>query len=110
MGKITVQCSKCKENFELDEKWKTFAEKYPERVTCPSCKNEATKSASVAYQNTSTATTTSTGKSTGVKRPVTADMIRKAYDSLIAEFSDVLPDVKEYLGGWTSTMVINRSK
>ena len=109
MGKIIVQCSKCKENFELDDKWKAFAEKYPERVTCPSCKNGATKSASAAYKNTSK-TTTSTSKSAGGKEPVSAALFRKAYDELVAEFSDVLPDVKEYLGGWTSTIVINRSK
>ena len=110
MGKITVQCSKCKENFELDEKWKAFAEKYPERVTCPSCKNGATKSASTAYKNTTRSTISSTSKSAFGKEPVSAALFRKAYDELVAEFSDVLPDVKEYLGGWTSTIVINRSK
>lgn len=110
MGKITVQCSKCKENFELDEKWKAFAEKYPERVTCPSCKNGATKSASTAYKNTTKSAISSTSKSAFGKEPVSAALFRKAYDELVAEFSDVLPDVKEYLGGWTSTIVINRSK
>lgn len=110
MGKITVQCSKCKENFELDEKWKAFAEKYPERVTCPSCKNGATKSASTAYKNTTKSTISSSSKSAFGKEPVSAALFRKAYDELVAEFSDVLPDVKEYLGGWTSTIVINRSK
>ena len=110
MGKITVQCSKCKETFELDDKWKAFAEKYPERVTCQSCKNGATKSATTAYKNTSKSTSTSASKSTGSKGQVSADMFRKAYDELVAEFSDVLPDVKEYLGGWTSTIVINRSR
>lgn len=110
MGKITVQCSKCKESFELDDKWKAFAEKYPERVTCSSCKNGVTKSASTAYKNTTKVTTTSTSKSISSKESVSATLFRKAYDELVAEFSDVLPDVKEYLGGWTSTIVINRSK
>lgn len=109
MGKITVQCSKCHETFELDDKWKSFAEKYPDRVTCQSCKNGGTKSATTAYKNTAK-TTTSTGKAASGKEPVSAAMFRKAYDELIAEFSDVLPDVKEYLGGWTSTIVINRSR
>lgn len=108
MGKITVQCSKCKANFELDDKWKSFAEKYPERVTCQSCKNGGTKSVATAYKNTTK--TSSTNKTSSAKEPVSAAMFRKAYDELVAEFSDVLPDVKEYLGGWTSTIVINRSK
>ena len=44
------------------------------------------------------------------KKPIDATMFRKAYDELRAEFADELDSVKEYLGGWTSTLVINRSK
>ena len=44
------------------------------------------------------------------KKPIDASMFRKAYDELKAEFADELDSVKEYLGGWTSTLVINRSK
>ena len=86
-----------------------FAEKYPERVTCQSCKNGGTKSAATAYKNTEKSSSSKTKAASG-KEPVSAAMFRKAYDELVAEFSDVLPDVKEYLGGWTSTIVINRSK
>lgn len=109
MGKITVQCSKCKKSFELDEKWKSFAEKYPERVTCQGCKDNSTKSVSTAYKNTVKSTTQTTTSKSG-KEAVSAAMFRRAYDELTAEFSDILPDVKEYLGGWTSTIVINRSR
>ena len=44
------------------------------------------------------------------KKPIDASMFRKAYDELKAEFADELDSVKEYLGGWTSTLVINKSK
>jgi ribosome-binding protein aMBF1 (putative translation factor) len=44
------------------------------------------------------------------KKDIDATMFRKAYDELKAEFADELDSVKEYLGGWTSTLVINRSK
>ena len=47
---------------------------------------------------------------TSGKKPIDATMFRKAYDELKAEFADELDSVKEYLGGWTSTLVINRSK
>lgn len=47
---------------------------------------------------------------TSGKKPIDASMFRKAYDELKAEFADELDSVKEYLGGWTSTLVINRSK
>lgn len=45
-----------------------------------------------------------------VRKPIDAAMFRKAYDELKAEFADELDSVKEYLGGWTSTLVINRSR
>lgn len=47
---------------------------------------------------------------TAPKKAIDATMFRKAYDELRAEFADELDSVKEYLGGWTSTLVINRSK
>ena len=49
-------------------------------------------------------------ESKAAKKPIDATMFRKAYDELKAEFADELDSVKEYLGGWTSTLVINRSK
>lgn len=113
---IKVHCAKCGCEFDLDDKWKGFAEKFPERLTCMSCKDGAKKNVSTAYKNTekpaSYAKKASTYKptSTSSSSEVNAEMFRKSYDELVAEFSDVLDDVKEYLGGWTSTIVINRSR
>lgn len=104
MGTIKVTCAKCKKEFDLDEKWKGFAEKYPDRVTCKDCKDGGA---------TPKKTSTTQSKSGGYSKPkveITAKMFKQAYDELVAEFGDVLPDVVEYLGGWTSTLVINRSK
>lgn len=113
---IKVQCAKCGKEFDLDDKWKGFAEKFPERITCMDCKDGAKKNVSTAYKNTEKpasyakkAGTYKTANSSG-SNEVDAAMFRKAYDELTAEFSDVLDDVKEYLGGWTSTIVINRSR
>lgn len=115
MATINVICAKCGKEFALDEKWKGFADKYPERLTCPSCKSGAKKDVATAYKATvkpasyeAKANTYKKGSTSSSE--VNAEMFRKAYDELTAEFSDILPEVKEYLGGWTSTIVINRSK
>lgn len=114
MATIKVTCAKCGKEFALDEKWKGFAEKYPERLTCTSCKDGAKKDVTTAYKSTSKPASyeakANAYKKTAVSTEVNAEMFRKAYDELTAEFSDILLDVKEYLGGWTSTIVINRSK
>lgn len=114
MGTIKVTCAKCGKEFSLDEKWKGFADKYPERLTCSSCKDGAKKDVATAYKSTtkpaSYETKANAYKQSSAPSGVNAEMFRKAYDELTAEFSDILPDVKEYLGGWTSTIVINRSK
>ena len=114
MTTIKVTCAKCGKEFALDEKWKGFAEKYPERLTCTNCKDGAKKDVVTAYKATEKPTSYRIKAETYKKGPtsseVNAEMFRRAYDELTAEFSDILPQVKEYLGGWTSTIVINRSK
>ncbi len=114
---IKVTCAKCGQEFDLDDKWKGFAEKFPERLTCMGCKNNAKKDVSTAYKNTEKPASYANKASTYKKSNTTTSMtgvnaidFRKAYDELTAEFSDVLDDVKDYLGGWTSTIVINRSR
>lgn len=99
---IKVKCGKCGKEFDLDSKWKGFAEKYPERVTCKDCKSPAPKRPeSHAIKSSSKAP---------VKEPVSAEMFVKAYDELIAAFEGRVDEVKDFLGGWASTIVINRSK
>lgn len=117
MMTIKAKCAKCGCEFDLDDKWKGFAEKFPERLTCMDCKNGAKKDVSTAYKNTDKpasyakkAGSYKSNSTTSSSSDVNAAMFRKAYDELTAEFSDVLDDVKEYLGGWTSTIVINRSR
>lgn len=106
MGTIKVTCSKCGKDFDLDEKWKGFAEKYPDRVTCKDCKSPSTKKT----ETSSTSKPAYTKSASSTKAPVSAEMFVKAYDELVAAFADRKDEVKEYLGGWASTIVINRSR
>ena len=110
---IKTTCAKCGKEVTLDDKWKSFAEKFPDRVTCMDCKDGAKKSVATAYKNTEKPANPHKKSATQLDRnvkKVSAEMVRKAYDEITAEFSDILGDVKDYIGGWTSTMVINRLK
>lgn len=102
--KIQVKCAKCGNDFDLDAKWEGFAKKYPDRVTCPSCKNGG------GAGSHPTSKATSSKSSAPAKQPVSAEMFVKAYDELTAAFEGRVDEVKEYLGGWASTIVINRSR
>lgn len=107
-----VTCAKCGKEFTLDEKWRGFAEKYPERLTCTDCKDGAKKSVATAYKNTPKKTTQSSYKKTTLSsnadKKVYAEMFREAYEEIKEQFEDVLPEVKDFIGGWVSTIVINR--
>lgn len=111
---IKTTCAKCGKEVTLDDKWKAFAEKFPERVTCMDCKEGAKKDVATAYKNTAKPANPyrrpTTKSEAGETKKVSAEMFRKAYDEIVAEFSDILPDVKDYIGGWTSTIIINRLK
>lgn len=101
---IRVKCAKCGKDFDLAAKWENFAKNFPNRVTCPDCKNGG----GAGTHPTSKATSS---KSTApVKQPVSAEMFVKAYDELVAAFEGRVEEVKDYLGGWASTIVINRSR
>lgn len=111
---IEVTCAKCGKNFELDEKWQGFAEKYPERITCFECKSGAKKNVATAYKNTPKKTSQTLYKkatpSTSTDKKVNAEMFREAYEEIKEQFEDVLPEVKDFIGGWVSTIVINRMR
>lgn len=91
-------CEKCGKEFEARGSWQKVC------LDCYKAGGTATKATTTSKTSTAKA-----GSSTG-KEAISAAMFRKAYDELVAEFSDIQDDVKEYLGGWTSTIVINRSK
>ena len=111
---IKVTCAKCGKEFELDEKWQGFAEKYPERITCFECKSGAKKDVATAYKNTPKKTSLNPYKkatsSPSTDKKVNAEMFRDAYEEIKEQFEDVLPEVKDFIGGWVSTIVINRMR
>lgn len=93
------KCAGCGKEVEFDGGLAAWASKNPDKVRCAECHNK--KFAKKEFKPKTEAP---------VKKPIDAAMFRKAYDELRAEFADELENVKDYLGGWTSTLVINRSK
>lgn len=103
--KIKATCSKCGKEFELDARWKKFAENNPDKLTCLDCKSGGKKASSGGDSKTSESGATKTGVKT-----VSAKDFKKAFDELRAEFADDYEEAKEFMGGWTSTIVLSRNK
>lgn len=102
--KVTVKCSVCGKEYEVDEKLASWSERTGKPLKCQDC----FKSSGTTKKTPAKASTTTTAKTP--KAEVSAAMFRKAYDELVAEFSDIKEEVAPYLGGWASTIVINRSR
>ena len=107
-------CIDCGKEVEYEGGLAGWAKKNPDKVRCKECFDKHKS----GYAKKGTASTTAkapakgSGKSaeTSGKKPIDAKMFKQAFDELRAEFADDLDSVKDYLGGWTSTLVINRSK
>ena len=42
------------------------------------------------------------------KSTIDAATLRKAYDEVKAEFADVFDEVKDFVGGWTTTIALSK--
>ena len=102
------KCAECGKEVEFDGGLAVWASKNPDNVRCEECHNK--KFAKKGGATTGVKKEFKPKSEASAKKPIDAAMFRKAYDELKAEFADELDSVKEYLGGWTSTLVINRSK
>lgn len=95
----TKKCEACGKEFEARGEWQKVCIDCFKAGHAPKAESKSTKR---EFKPKSEAQTP--------KKTIDAAMFRKAYDELRAEFADELDAVKDYLGGWTSTLVINRSK
>lgn len=109
--KIKFTCPVCGKETEADEKLHSWMVKN-DKLMCSEC---FAKSKGASGKKTSGGAKTNGGekkdynKPASVARPaITAEVLRKAYDEVVAEFADVLPDVKEFIGGWTTTIALSK--
>lgn len=129
---VKAKCAKCGAEVELNDNYKSFVEKYPERVTCFKCKKAGGKSAAKATKKAiedklkdgKCATCYKDGKTPAQEdcnkckealcscfdNSVSARKFKEVYHEFKEVFGDELDDVKDYIGGWVSTIIIQGSK
>ena len=100
-------CIDCGKEVEYEGGLAGWAKKNPDKVRCKECFD---KHKSGYAKKAPAKAPTKTATNTSAKKEISAKMFKQAFDELRAEFADDLDSVKDYLGGWTSTLVINRSK
>lgn len=112
---IKVKCAVCGKDYELDDKYKTFAEKYPEKVKCKDCfkaeKKKAEEAAKAGSSSSAKASSSTTNDKPMGELPMTPASFRKVYDALLKEFDDILDqdEVRAAIAGFTSTIIINHN-
>lgn len=118
--KDMLTCAKCGKKFlfksEGLNRWAKNPNTDPKKVVCDECHSGKTSKTT----NKTTTTTSSSFKkpSTGSgkadqtfsKSKMSAELLKKKYDELCAVFADDLDSVKDYLGGWTTTLALSEIK
>lgn len=113
-----LTCAKCGKKFlfksEGLNRWAKNPNTDPKKVVCDEChsgKNKSTPSSKStinppkAFDKSKDAEAKSTGKN-----KMSAELLKRKYDELCAVFGDNLDDVKDYLGGWTTTLALSETK
>lgn len=100
------KCSVCGKEVELEGGLHIWATKNPDKFRCEECR-AAGKFANGKGGAPATKKSSSAGTA---KKAIEAKMFRQAFDELMAEFKDDFDTVSPFMGGWVSTLVINRSK
>lgn len=82
---------------------KTFEAKADYQKMCLDCYKKQPKDKETAFKNAA-----SEKKPAAAKTQITAEVLRQSYDEVVAAFADVIDDVKDYLGGWTTTIALSK--
>lgn len=104
---VKAHCSVCGKDFDMDDKYAGFVEKYPDRVKCTDCYKTGGADVKKA---TAKASGSSKAAASSTKQAITADVLRKSYDEVKAAFADVIDEVHDFIGGWTTTVALSKSK
>ena len=104
---IKAKCSVCGEETELADNLASFVEKYPDRVKCKKC-----YAAGGTDTKKATAKAKGSGKSaeTSGKEQMSAELLRRSYDEVKAAFADVIDEVHDFIGGWTTSIALSKTK
>lgn len=126
MSKV-FKCHKCGKEFSYGnaalDNWASTKAR-PEQIKCPDCFGKPSSKASTAkastesvaqetkkpaYNPVSSKPAYKKASSTG-KVGMSAELLKAKYDELCAVFGDNLDEVKDYLGGWTTTLALSETR
>lgn len=112
--KKVFKCSVCGADVEFTGALANWAEKNPDKVKCSDCHAKGGKKASSeaikAHTSKSNSFTDKAKAHSAAKATLDAALLRKSYDEVTAAFADVIDDVKDYIGGWTTTVALSKTK
>lgn len=109
--KEKVACAECGAEVELEGGLLVWAKKNPDKFRCPECqKKKYANKISEGKANNAKTYSKKCGEVDNSAVKVTADMLRKAYDEVVAEFADIIEDVKPFIGAWTTTIVLSKNR
>ena len=104
---MEAKCTVCGKMYTIQDGTPSakFVQEHPERAKCFDCFKAGGTDKAAA-----TKVAKGSGKSaeTKAKATISAEVLRQSYDEVVAAFADVLDDVKDYLGGWTTTVALSK--
>lgn len=105
---MKAKCTKCGKEYEIPDGTKAanFVAEHPDRATCMDCFKAGGANVKKAVEKAESTKKASSSKGGNIS----AEDLRKAYDEVVAAFADVIPDVIQFIGGWTTTIALSNSK
>ncbi len=106
-----VKCAVCGKDIDLSDKPEKLAQWFknnPDKCKCDECYGKAVKSGKKPTASKEEVTKAEQAKGKFSKGTIDAKVLRKAYDEVKAEFADVFDEVKEFVGGWTTTIALSK--
>lgn len=102
---MKAKCTVCGKEYEIQDGTPSakFVEEHPERAKCYDCFKAGGTDKAAATKKA-----TADKKPAAAKATITAEVLRQSYDEVVAAFADVLDEVKDYLGGWTTTIALSK--
>lgn len=102
---MKAKCTVCHKEYEIQDGTPSakFVQEHPERAKCFDCFKAGGTDKTAATKKATTAKAPAAAKAT-----INAEVLRQSYDEVVAAFADVLDDVKDYLGGWTTTVALSK--
>lgn len=110
----TVKCSVCGKEIDLSDKPEKLAQWFknnPDKCKCEDCFGQAVKSGKKPTAKKEDVQKAEANKKEGINKGrgnIDAKTLRKAYDEVKAEFADVIDEVHEFIGGWTTTIALSK--